>query len=88
MKRVEIELFTDGGNDAVVRMPGRQFPGIVVQGDSLSVLRGDLAEVLDACDQGDLALARETAGYLAADLDALLARYAAALEAHGIPRPY
>ncbi|MFD4970358.1 DUF6959 family protein [Streptomyces sp. NPDC058424] len=23
MERVEAELFTDGGNDAVVRMPGR-----------------------------------------------------------------
>ncbi|WUT05150.1 hypothetical protein OG802_18845 [Streptomyces sp. NBC_00704] len=33
MKRIEAELFTDGGNDAVVRMPGRQFPGVLVQGD-------------------------------------------------------
>lgn len=27
MERVEAELFTDGGNDAVVRLPGRRFPG-------------------------------------------------------------
>jgi hypothetical protein len=32
--------------------------------------------------------ARETAGLLLADLDALLTRYADALEAHEIPRPY
>ncbi|MFD8047097.1 DUF6959 family protein [Streptomyces chartreusis] len=27
-ERIEAELFTDGGKDAVVRMPGRQFPGV------------------------------------------------------------
>ncbi|MFF4265961.1 DUF6959 family protein [Streptomyces virginiae] len=27
MERVEAELFTDGGNDAVVRLPGRDFGG-------------------------------------------------------------
>ncbi|MFJ9559861.1 DUF6959 family protein [Streptomyces fuscichromogenes] len=28
MKRIEAGLFTDGGNDAVLRMPGRRFPGV------------------------------------------------------------
>ncbi|WP_420709074.1 DUF6959 family protein [Streptomyces sp. NRRL B-1140] len=31
MERIEAELFTDGGNDAVVRIPGRRFPGVLVQ---------------------------------------------------------
>lgn len=52
MERIEVELFTDGGNDAVLRMPGRQFPGVLVQGDSLHVLRSDVAEVMDACERG------------------------------------
>ncbi|MFJ2517286.1 DUF6959 family protein [Streptomyces griseoviridis] len=30
MERIEAELFTDGGNDVVVRMPGRRFPGVVM----------------------------------------------------------
>ena len=42
MERVEVELFSDGSNDAVVRMPGRQFPGMVVQGDSLWGLRRNI----------------------------------------------
>lgn len=88
MERVEAELFTDGGNDAVVRLPGRRFPGVLIQGDSLSILRSDVAEVVEACDQGDGVGARETAGLLLTDLDTLLTRYAAALEAHEIPRPY
>lgn len=88
MEHVEAELFTDGGNNAVVRLPPRRFPGVLIQGDSLSVIRSEVAEVVDACGQGDLAGARETAGHLLADLDDLLARYTAALEAHKIPRPY
>lgn len=88
MERVEVELFTDGRNDAVVRMPGRRFPGGVVQGDSLSILRGDVAEVTEACERGDLDEVRDSAGFLLANLDALLARYEAALGEHQIPRPY
>jgi hypothetical protein len=75
-------------NDAVVRMPGREFPGVLIPGDSLSVLRTDLAEVVEALDQGDPAGAREAAGLLLEDLDALLARYTAVLDDHGLPRPY
>ncbi|MFF5188188.1 DUF6959 family protein [Streptomyces sp. NPDC000345] len=88
MERVEAELFTDGGNNAVVRLPPRRFPGVLIQGDSLSIIRSDVAEVVEACARGDLAEARETAGLLLADLDELLARYNAALDAHKVPRPY
>ncbi|MGW0206694.1 DUF6959 family protein [Streptomyces sp. NPDC003233] len=36
MERAEAELLMDGGNNAVVRLPGRQFPGVLIQGDSLN----------------------------------------------------
>jgi hypothetical protein len=88
MERVEAELFTDGGNDAVVRLPGRRFPGVLLQGDSLHIPRSDLAEVVEACERGEVAEARESAGLLLVGLDALLTRYADALEEHGISRPY
>ncbi|MGW3727150.1 DUF6959 family protein [Streptomyces sp. NPDC000851] len=88
MERVEAELFTDGGNNAVVRLPGRKFPGLLMQGDSLSILRSDLADVVEACERGDLAEARDSAGLLLAGLDALLTRYADALQEHQIARPY
>ncbi|GAA4998584.1 DUF6959 family protein [Streptomyces siamensis] len=62
MKRVEAELFTDGGNHAVVHLPGRKFPGVLMQGDSLHILRSDLAEVVGACERGDLAEAPNSSG--------------------------
>ncbi|MGY5126248.1 DUF6959 family protein [Streptomyces nigrescens] len=69
VERAEAELFTDGGNDAVVRLPGRRFPGVLMlmQGDSLHILRSDLTEVVEACERGDLAVARDSAGLLLAD---------------------
>ncbi|MEU2108950.1 hypothetical protein [Streptomyces sp. NPDC019507] len=88
MERVEAELLTDAGNNAVVRLAGRRFPGVLIQGDSLSILRSDIAEVVQALDRGDAAEGRDAAGLLLAELDALLARYSAALKAHGIPLPY
>ncbi|WP_333738139.1 DUF6959 family protein [Streptomyces sp. IBSBF 2806] len=88
MERTEAELFTDGGNDAVVRLPGRRFPGVLVQGDSLHNLRGDVAEVVEACERGDVDEARDSASLLLENLDALLGWYEAALSEHEISRPY
>ena len=88
MKRLEVELLTDGGNDAVVRLPGRQFPGVLVQGDSLSIVRADVSELVGLCDAGDLEGAKETAALLLADMDALIRRYTEALRLHGIQLPF
>jgi hypothetical protein len=77
----------DPGNDAVVRLPARRFPGVLIQGDSLSIIRDDVAGIVEACDQGDVGEAREAAAILLSDLD-VLTRYTTALETHGIPRPY
>ncbi|MFI5763974.1 DUF6959 family protein [Streptomyces sp. NPDC051563] len=88
MERIEVELFTDASNDAVVRLPPRRFPGVLIQGDSLSVMRDDVARIVEACDQDDIAEAREEAAYLLSSLDGLLARYTAALQAHDIPIPF
>ncbi|MFI9762050.1 DUF6959 family protein [Streptomyces sp. NPDC051963] len=88
MERVEADLFTDGGNGAVVRLPGRKFPGVLIQGDSRHILRSGLAEVLEACERGYVAEARDSASLLPAGLDGLLTRYADALQEHEISRPY
>ncbi|MFF2329601.1 MULTISPECIES: DUF6959 family protein [unclassified Streptomyces] len=88
MECIEVELFTDPGNDAVVRLPQRNFPGVLVQGDSLSIIRADVAEFVEACDHGDVGEAREVAAFLLSHLDGLLARYTAALKAHDVPIPF
>ncbi|MFE5948435.1 DUF6959 family protein [Streptomyces sp. NPDC056480] len=88
MERVEAELFTDGGNDAVVRLPGRNFPGVLIQGDTLSMLRSDVAELAELCATGDLEEALHVASLLQVDLEAKLQRYTDALRTHGIAKPF
>jgi DNA-binding FadR family transcriptional regulator len=88
MERVEVELFTDGGNNAVVRMPGRNFPGVLIQGDSLSIIRSDVADIRDACRTGDANEARELAELLLDQLDAIMLRYTDALERHDLRKPF
>ncbi|MFE2812653.1 DUF6959 family protein [Streptomyces nigra] len=53
MERIEAELFTDGGNDAVVRVPDGS-PESLCRATPLHVLRSDVAEVVEACERGDL----------------------------------
>ncbi len=88
MERVEVELFTDGSNNAVVQMPGRNFPGVLIQGDSLSVIRADVANIRDACRTEGATEALELAEFLLEDLDAIMLRYTGALERHGLRKPF
>ena len=88
MERVEVELFTDGSNNAVVRMPGRNFPGVLIQGDSLSVIRSGVAEIRDACRAEGATEALELADFLLEDLDEIVLRYTDALARHGLRKPF
>lgn len=88
MKLIEIELLTDQGNNAVVRLPERQHPGIVVQGDTLStwiVAISDALESLDGRDDGD---AQEVLRDLLSQLHDARERYESALREHGLELPY
>jgi hypothetical protein len=59
VERIEVDLLTSPGNYAIVRMPGRRFPGVVVQGDSLSILAYDAEEIANALSKSGLAIAEE-----------------------------
>ncbi|MGW3326256.1 DUF6959 family protein [Streptomyces virginiae] len=59
-----------------------------IQGDSLSIIRGDVAEIVEACAQGDVDDAQEAVTLLLAGIDELLDRYESALKVHRIERPY
>lgn len=45
MKLLTVECFTEQGNNAVIRMPDRKYPGVLIQGDTLKNLL-DTAEAL------------------------------------------
>lgn len=38
MRSEDVEIFSDMTNAAVMRHPGRKFPGVLIQGDTLYTL--------------------------------------------------
>jgi uncharacterized protein DUF6959 len=88
MQKKELEVFSEASNVAIVRMPGRRFPGSVIQGDSLSHLRWlaeDLRNRLRDHPDEDL---RDTAQELFELLEGRLRHYMAVLDAEGLPLPF
>ncbi len=81
-----IEVFSEASNRAVVRMPGRRFPGVVIQGDSLSLLVSAARLVREGVPQGGAL--QETANELFDLLSGYLAHYESVLAENGIELPY
>ncbi|WP_164017847.1 DUF6959 family protein [Pyxidicoccus trucidator] len=93
MELKEVEVFSTVVNAAVVRVPGRKFPGVVIQGDSLSILRSDVREArkLAAAAAGSEEAREELAAVLEELEDKLagyLTVYEETLRAHGMALPY
>lgn len=90
MKKVEIELYSDVGSSAIFRVPERRFPGVVLQGDTLSILHANSKLLstrlkdLDVQDDELLYIAQE----LQEQLLGRLLHYQQTLAAHGIELPY
>lgn len=88
MELKQLEVFSEASNHGIVRMPGRQFPGCVIQGDSLSVLCG-LARSIQERISGQLD--EDLAGDVSELLQLLEDRqrhYEAVLSQHKIKLPY
>jgi len=83
-----LEVFSETSNSGVVRMPGRAYPGSVIQGDSLSILCC-LARAIRqrASASGDAELL-EDASELAELLEDRRHHYESVLGDHGLTLPY
>jgi predicted RNase H-like HicB family nuclease len=85
---IEVEALTEQHNYAVIRLPERKFPGVVVQGDSLSILVENLRRGVELLRDGRH---EDGVGEITEALEVLEGvkrGYEAALSAHSIPRPY
>jgi hypothetical protein len=49
MKQIQIDVLSETVNCPVVQMPGRRFPGVVLQGDSLRSVLDSVEEVRQLC---------------------------------------
>lgn len=88
MKIEQVEIYSDASNFAVMRHPGRKYPGSLIQGDSLSIL---VQEAKDLCAAIESSGDEELIALAQMHLDKLegrLATYEKALLEHGIELPY
>jgi hypothetical protein len=88
MKAKELEIFSEATNSPVVRMPSRRFPGVLIQGDSLSVLFDEAMTIVEALSESKDSEAFVTALEMAERLEAHLLHYEDTLKSHGIDFPY
>jgi hypothetical protein len=88
MEQKQIEVYSEMSNYAIVRMPGRNYPGCVIQGDSLNILLNTAKRAHKlAASTGIEDLIDETEE-LVANLSDRLDYYEAILKTHGIDLPY
>jgi hypothetical protein len=87
MRRVEIEMFSETTNCPVVRVPHRKFPGVVIQGDSLSVLLCEAQGICKMVAENDPELP-DAADYLKGLLWDYVREYEHVMEANGLELPY
>jgi hypothetical protein len=83
----QVEIYSDASNSATIRHPGRAYPGVLAQGDTLHVMAGSLRYVMEhgAClDEQSASRLRK----VAERLDEMLAHYRSALAAHRIQLPF
>jgi hypothetical protein len=45
MKKMELDVYSEESNYAIVRAAGRRFPGVLIQGDSLAILCSEAREI-------------------------------------------
>lgn len=88
MKHVLLEVFSAEPNKAVIKAPGRRFPGVLVQGDTLSGLVGQARNVLALARRSENAGLVDVAQALAQSLGDLIRHYEQVLAEHNIPLPY
>lgn len=88
MNEVPMELFSDEGNNAVLRLPGRQYPGVLIQGDTLHGLVERLSEAISALERKEFAEAEEVIRHLEVEFREVQSRYESAVRRGGVPLPY
>ncbi len=88
MRKDVVEIYSDASNYAVMRHPGRRFPGALIQGDSLHALSQTADRAFVAIKSGKSDEALEEIGELREALAERLNHYKQVLAEHNIGLPF
>jgi len=85
-----LEVYARDSNYAVIKPPGRNYPGAVIQGDSLGILCRNALRIVSHIQSGDTT-SEDFRGEVEELTNALIDRmlhYQAVLESHGVDFPH
>lgn len=88
MRKEEVEIYADDSNYAVMKHPGRHFPGSLVQGDSLYALCVEADEACHELKEKNYSDAYEALNSLRNSLWDRLSHYKGVLAEHDIRLPF
>ena len=88
MKRVEMDVLSETINCPVIHFAGRQFPGVLIQGDSLLILLGLAKEREEMTIEIDNEELEATIQTLKEKLSGYVGEYEAAMKVRGRELPY
>lgn len=86
MKEMIVEVFSEATNSPVIRFPGRRYPGILIQGDTMLNFLASLKE-LASLEPGLSDFKEELEG-LTEQWEALIRHYDTVLKESDIQLPY
>jgi predicted RNase H-like HicB family nuclease len=88
MKKTEMEIFSEEINSPVIRIVGRKFPGVLIQGDTLKNLLSLVEEICEVSKKEGAEETQEIASELKNILVGHVASYEKTLKAHNLELPY
>ncbi|MBN6033359.1 hypothetical protein [Amycolatopsis sp. 195334CR] len=88
MSKVDVNLISRQGNEALVKLSDRQYPGLLVQGDSLKILADTIAEAVDAAQLGNLEDVSYVTRELMEKIGSMMKNYEDMMSSNGLKLPY
>jgi hypothetical protein len=88
MHTAQIEVYSDASNSAVMKYPGRKFPGVLIQGDTLHNLCCLADEACREARKSNSTEAYECMNEVRNSLWDRLNHYSQVLEEHGMQLPF
>jgi hypothetical protein len=84
----KFEILSDATNAIIARYIERNFPGILIQGDTLKIMFDDIEEIREAAAAGDLEVVKDLTDSLQSKLQEILVHYEKVLKENGVELPY
>jgi hypothetical protein len=88
MMTKKVELLSAPHNFAVVQLPDRSYPGVVVQGDTLNAMRQQMAKIIRLLNAGELDELSDEVRELNEQILDVLVHFEQVCESRGIKLPY